>query len=71
MGRKLTITIEEADRGNVVRIENLDAPKKQGTGWLEIIEGSQGSVNLKDRTRRRLCELVADWYPADRTAKTT
>ena len=66
MGRRLSITIEEAERGNVVRVGHADG-KKAGDE-LEVIEGQQGSVNLRDRTRRRVNEIVADWYPADRSA---
>lgn len=69
MGRKLNVTIEEADRGNVLRISEEDGRKSNGS--LEVIEGQQGSVNLRDRTRRRVNEIVAAWYPADRTAPTT
>lgn len=65
MGRRLSITIEEAERGNVVRVSHEDG-KKAGTD-LEVIEGQQGSINLRDRTRRRVHEIVADWYPADRS----
>ncbi len=65
MGRTLTVKIEEADRGNVLRVDSEDG-KKAGSS-LEVIEGQQGSVNLRDRTRRRVNEIVAEFYPADRS----
>ena len=69
MARKLNITIEEADRGNVLRVSLEDGKRSQGE--LEVIEGQQGSTNLRDRTRRRVNEIVSNWYPADRNAPAT
>ncbi len=69
MGRRLSIEIEEYDRGNLVRVRHEDGKKAGLEG--EIIEGQQGSVNLRDRTRRRVGEIVAAWYPADRNVPTT
>lgn len=65
MGRRFIVTIDEAERGNVLRVQFGD-PNKKVTEEVEIIEGQQGSVNLKDRTRRRVAEIVAAWYPAAR-----
>jgi len=67
MGRRMTIEVEEAERGNVVRVSSENG--KTSDGGLEVIEGQQGSVNLRDRTRRRLNEIVSSWFPADRYAK--
>lgn len=68
MGRKVTIVVEEADRGNVLRIveewEPTDGLPTAPLGRLEILEGSQGSVNLRDRTRRRLGEIAASEWPS-------
>lgn len=68
MGRRLILTIEEADRGNVLRVAYTTDASKPMKEELEIIEGQQGSVNLRDRTRRRVSELVAGYYPNDRSA---
>lgn len=66
MGRRLILTIEEADRGNVLRVAYTTDTSKAMKEELEIIEGQQGSVNLRDRTRRRVNELVSGYYPTDR-----
>lgn len=60
MGRKLSIVVEEADRGNVIRHSSEDDEGK-AQGSIEIIEGVQGSVNLPARTRRRVNAIVAEW----------
>lgn len=60
---KRVISIEEADRGNIVRCEE-DYSDGTSAGSTEIIEGQQGSVNLRDRTRRRCQELLSDWFPS-------
>lgn len=54
------VEIEHAERGNIVRWERVGRP---GTSGIEIIEGTQGSANLQDRTRRLVHGLVTGWYP--------
>lgn len=58
----ITVSIETADRGNVVRTQVGLQPAK-----VEIVEGRQGSQNLADRTRRLVAEIVASVFPSDRT----
>jgi hypothetical protein len=57
-----SVTVEETPHGNVVRWDF------GSTGGTEIVKGHQGSVNLRDRTRRFVSDKVADWYPVDRAA---
>lgn len=66
MARTLTLTIEELDRGNVLHV----CVTNGNSGRIEegeIIEGQRGSVNLRDRTRRRIMEIVQGYYPTSRT----
>jgi hypothetical protein len=58
MGQKVTVIVEAADRGNVVRVVTDYEDR------LEILEGVQGSVNLRDRTRRRIAEIAASAWPS-------
>lgn len=59
---KKVVSIEETDRGNVIRVEEqYDDGSKAGRS--EVIPGQQGSMNLRDRTRRRVQRMAAEWFP--------
>lgn len=58
-----TIEIEECERGNIVRHERVSARGADVLGGTEIIEGTQGSQNLRDRTRRFVAGLLNGQYP--------
>lgn len=64
MARRIqTIEIERADRGVVIRVDdcgdNVTGPQR----WTEIIEGYGDSANFVNRVRRRVAEIVSEWYP--------
>lgn len=69
MARSLTIEVEEADRGNVIRVRVRNANGEESIPRLEVVQGVAGSANLKDKTRRRLNEIVHYHYPVGQAEK--
>ena len=64
MARQLrSIEIEHADRGVVIHVEDFEDPVLGLHQHTEIIEGYGETANFKDRVRRRLNEIVGEWYP--------
>lgn len=59
---KALIEIEQAEKGNIIRYERVTPDGVREAG-VEILEGTQGSQNLNDRTRRLTHSLIQDWFP--------